>query len=538
MKSLEIYYKEISSLYLYQELSLMKILAHNNTLTIAPTGGGKSLIFQLAALELEGTTIVVSPLKALMDDQINDLEKRGISALSINSDLSFIEQRQLMKILNKTCPKIIYVSPERLSNYYFRSALKLSGLKISLVVIDEAHCISQWGIDFRPEYSNIKPFISYLKSFDQDPIVFALTATLGEEARKDIKSEFVIEDSSEIISNNVIRENIIFNFLEVQNEEEKWDKLNRFISEHNLKKVIVYLYSQKKCEDFSRRFPGSDFYHADTPPDRKASIMQDFKSGKIKVLFATTAFGMGINIPDIDGIIHYQIPSSVEEFYQHVGRGARDKELCPLCWCLFLWSSVNFDREARRIKSQTLTCEKIKKGFSHLGLENNSGKKSYIRWEEIYNNDGTYGSVNLSLILNYFIRYDVCSIVGDIYGNPKDIEFKKITDLWVNVINQLGNRNQFLLAEKKTGISISELIDHVYEQELIGNITKLPATNRLLFLKSNYDQVPDTILQNIIDEGKKVETFKLYQLQQMLDLCKLENNLINDFIAKTLGVPR
>lgn len=537
MTNLKKHFSDITSLFKYQEKSLGKILSKKNTLTIAPTGGGKSLIFQLAALECEGTAIIVSPLKALMDEQIVDLNKRCIPSLLINSDLPFCEQRKIMRNLRQLNPKLIYVSPERLSNYFFKSALRLSGLKISLVVIDEAHCISQWGIDFRPDYSNIKPFINYLNSFGQFPIVVALTATLGGKARNEIKIEFGINEDDEVISKGVIRDNIILNFTKVENEKAKWESLLSFINAHKLNKVIVYLYSKKKCEEFSEQLPSSDFYHAGMSPERKKTVMQSFKKGDIKVLFATTAFGMGINIPDIDGVIHYQIPRSVEEYYQHVGRGARDKELCPKCMCLLLWSDTNFDREIKKIKKETLTQEDIKKGFCHLGLENKKNKKSYIKWEEIYNNDGTYGSVNLSLILSYLIKYGVCKVAGDIYGNPKDIIFKNNTKLWDNVLQQIGNRNQFIIAEKKTGINLEELIDHVYEQELIGNIDKLPATDRIIFLESNFDSINEEVVDAMIIESKKVEAFKLAQLQQLQELCACDSNNAHNYIANILGVP-
>lgn len=537
MESLKKYFSEIDSLYSYQEKSLIKILDKRNTITIAPTGGGKSLIFQLAALEKEGTTVVISPLKALMEEQVEELNKRKISAVSINSDNTFIEQRNIMRKLKEIKPKLLYVSPERLTNYFFRSALRVSKLNISIIVIDEAHCISQWGIDFRPEYGNIRSFIDYLEEENIQPTVFALTATLGGKARNDIKSEFKINDNDEIISNEVIRKNIHLNFVEVTKEDEKWERFIRFIDENKLKKVLVYLYSQKKCETFSGKLPNSDYFHANMSAERKKRVMNSFKDGDIKVLFATTAFGMGINIPDIDGVIHYQIPSSIEEYYQHVGRGARDEKKCSKCKCLMLWSTTNFDREERRIKGETLTREDLMTGFKHLDLENKRTRKSYIRWEELYRNDGTFGSVNLPLILRFFIKYDICSIVGDIYGNPQDIKFKKNTVLWNNLLQVLGNRNQFIIAEKKLGKSLQELIDHVYEQELIGNVDILPAKDRLLFLKSNYDILTEDKIGSILLESKSIELFKLNQLKELRGLCDLKLEDICKYIADILKVP-
>lgn len=537
MNNLKKHFSDIGKLYGYQEDSLKKILSGKNALTIAPTGGGKSLIFQLAALELGGTTIVVSPLKALMDEQIKDLQQRGVQAIQINSDIPFIEQRKILRNLHESKPQLIYVSPERLSNYFFRSALGLSNLDIKLVVIDEAHCISQWGHDFRPDYCNILPFVKYIRSAGNTPVVYALTATLGEKAREDIKKEFDISNEDEIISKGVIRKNINMSFVEVDKEDSKWEKMTQFIEVNNLKKVLVYLYSRKKAENFAEQLVGSDYFHAFMTAERKESIMENFKKGNIKVLFATTAFGMGINIPDIDGVIHYQLPGSIEEYYQHVGRGARNITCCPDCKCLLLWSATNFDREAGNIRGDTLTGEKLNKGLKHLGLENKAGKKSYIRWEEIYNNDGSYGSVKLPLILKYFTQYKICDIVGDIYGNPQDIVFKRNTDLWNKVLHAIGIRNQFIIAEKKSGIPMQELIDHVYQEELKGNIDKLPAKDRLLFLYSYVDSLPDETINKIVEDSKRIEEFKLLRLKELQYLCETPGLDPHQYIADVLKVP-
>lgn len=535
MKILNAHFPEIKNLYRYQEESLKKILERKNTLTIAPTGGGKSLIFQLAALNFEGVTIVISPLKALMNEQVQELQKRGIKTIAIHSDISFAKQRKILRELNLTKPKLIYVSPERLFNYFFRSALHLSGLKIGAIVIDEAHCISQWGIDFRPEYGNIMPFVDFIKSTGNEPVIFALTATMSEKAREDIKLEFDFADEDEIIADDVIRNNLEMNFLEVNKEDEKFDKLLEFVDKHNLQKVLVYTYNRSKCEELSNIRASFDYFHAGMDSERKIKIMEDFKNGEIKILFATTAFGMGINIPDIDGVIHYQIPESVEEYYQHIGRGARDKELVSKCYCLMLWSETNFERKEARIRKNTLDNDCMIKGFKHLNLEKKEGKKVNIKYDELYINDGSRGKINLSLIKRMFGKYGVCKDVGDIYGNPLDIVFKKNTDLWDNVLKKIDGRNQFMIAERKTGIPIENLIDHVYEQEIAGNIEKLPATQRMLFLQSNYDALPSDKADLIITESQAVQDFKIVNLNKLKELCKCENP--KKFIADVLKVP-
>jgi ATP-dependent DNA helicase RecQ len=527
------YFPEIEKLHDYQEEVISKILKKENSLCIVPTGGGKSLIFQLAALKQSGTTIVISPLKALMEEQVRELKSKNIEAILLNSDLPFEEQRKVLRSLKRTKPKLIYVSPERLFNYFFRSSIIASECKVDMIAIDEAHCISQWGIDFRPDYGNIRPFIEFLRENGHCPSILALTATLGLKAREDIKNEFGI--IYEKINNNVIRDNLELNFKEVISEENKWDGMLNFIEENNLNKVLVYLYSRNKCEQLSSNLKDSDYFHAKLPLAEKTRVLQEFKEGKIKVLFSTTAFGMGINIPDIDGVIHYQIPDSVEEYYQHVGRGARDKSKCPKCYCLMLWSETNFDRKAGRIRSNTLKQKDLEMGFEHLALKNKADKKTYVKWEVIYNNDGSWGSAPLSLVKRVFEQHGICENTGDVYGTPLSIKLKNSTRLWTDVVSKVKPRNQFLLAEKRTGIPLQKLIDHIYNEELKGNVKTLPATERTLFLIGRYDSLPQDKCDEIIIESINVEQFKIKRLSELKGMCSTED--INEYIADILGVP-
>jgi hypothetical protein len=170
-----------------------------------------------------------------------------------------------------------------------------------------------------------------------------------------------------------------------------------------------------------------------------------------------------------------------------------------------------------------------------MGLIGKMGKKSYIRFEEIYKNDGSYGSVRLGLIKRMFEKYNICRTIGDIYGNPLSIVFKKNTDLWDRVLKAIGRRNQYFIAESRTGMLLNQIIDHVYEQELCGNIKTLPATERILFVESFYDELAKEDMEKILEESKSVEAFKLAQLKELENLCTYANPYM--YIAKVLGVP-
>lgn len=515
-------FPEIDKLYDYQENALIKLLNHKNTLCIIPTGGGKSLIFQLAAQELEGITIVVSPLLALMREQKTELENKGISVTAFNSELSFDQQREYLRNLSTTNPKLLYLSPERLQNTFFRASLAASNIKISLIVIDEAHCISQWGHGFRPEYNQIKPFIEFLRELGNSPVIFALTATLNQKPRADILNVFEIQDDDAIISEDIIRDNLTLVFKEVENEEEKISRLLDFHKERNPKKMLVYLYSQIRCEEYARLFNGkgysAGFFHSGMDSDLKGNTYFDFLNGNIQVLFATTAFGMGMNIPDIDSVVHLQLPESIEEYYQHVGRGGRKKDICPVCNCLLLYSKTNIKRRREQINNDKYSVERLEMCFNQLNLKNKSNKIVSKDKEDLLASKN-----NLPLIISYFEKYDILKYLGELNGSPLKIELYDNTELWTQIINSLDDFDSFVYASMITGINIEDIIEHIYEQEYIGNIKKLPAINRQLFLKVNVNSLEKDKAELIISEINSFVDFRLRQYDEFIGLFTADN---------------
>ncbi|MGZ6519899.1 MAG: RecQ family ATP-dependent DNA helicase, partial [Bacteroidia bacterium] len=293
------HFKEITKLYDYQIEVLTKLKDKENTLAIIPTGGGKSLLYQLISLDLEGVTLVISPLLALMEEQVNELNnKRGIKALALNSTIPFKEQRDILRELKGDSYKLIYVSPERLQNAFFRAFIVASGIKISMIVIDEAHCISQWGSNFRPEYAQINGFIDFLNKKGHSPFLLCLTATLSKLARRDILDEFQIKEAFVYVSKSIIRTNLKHQFKRVEEEKEKIECLSEFLLKHKPKKAIAYLYSKRECENYAELFSKeykTDYYHAGIDSEEKNEAYKAFVNNEIQILFATTAFGMGIN---------------------------------------------------------------------------------------------------------------------------------------------------------------------------------------------------------------------------------------------------
>jgi ATP-dependent DNA helicase RecQ len=303
-----------------QEDVMRSIVAGRNTLAIMPTGAGKSLCYQLPALHLPGTTIVVSPLISLMKDQVDKLQEVGVWATQVNSALTEREQRESVERIEKRESEFVFTTPERLTTPEFLDSLK--GNKIDFVVIDESHCISEWGHDFRPAYLALGPAIKALGS----PPVLALTATATPEVVADIQKQLGLKEM-EVVNTGIHRPNLQYEVLRVTNEAEKKQHLARLFREIE-GGGIVYCATVKAVDLLIDFFEGADFqvraYHGKLGPRERKENQELFMAGELKAMIATSAFGMGIDKPDIRFVIHYQMPGSLEAYYQESGRAGRD----------------------------------------------------------------------------------------------------------------------------------------------------------------------------------------------------------------------
>ena len=324
-------YYNFDSFRLGQEQAIDNILNKKDSVVIMPTGGGKSLIFQLSALVLDGVTIVVSPLIALMKDQVESLEKLGIPTTFINSSISLSETNNRLNEIKNGFYKIIYVAPERFYSLPFLEAL--SEIRISLFAIDEAHCISSWGHDFRPSYLKLKTAIEVLKK----PIVVALTATATPEVRQDIIKQLDLK-SPDVIVTGFARKNIQFGVIH-SSSSRKSDFILDAVSSANGGSGIIYVGTRNKADEILERLLESGIeavaYHAGMDSESRDWVQNNFMSGKAQVVVATNAFGMGINKADIRFVIHHDIPGTIEAYYQEAGRAGRDG---LASFCLLLYS--------------------------------------------------------------------------------------------------------------------------------------------------------------------------------------------------------
>lgn len=305
-----------------QEAIINNLLDGNDTFVLMPTGGGKSLCYQLPSLIMEGTAIVISPLIALMKNQVDVIngmsEETGV-AHYLNSSLNKAAIQQVMDDVRNGITKLLYVAPESLNKEENVEFLK--SVKISFYAIDEAHCISEWGHDFRPEYRNIRPTISKIGNAP----VIALTATATDKVRTDIKKNLGISDAKEFKS-SFNRANLYY---EVRPKTQEIDKqIIKFIKQHEGKSGIIYCLSRKKVEELSEILKTNEIkaapYHAGLDSSTRSQTQDDFLMERIDVIVATIAFGMGIDKPDVRFVIHYDIPKSLEGYYQETGRAGRD----------------------------------------------------------------------------------------------------------------------------------------------------------------------------------------------------------------------
>ena len=301
-----------------QETVIRNVLDGKNTFVIMPTGAGKSLCYQLPAMIKDGLAIVISPLIALMKNQVDQLNAYGVNARFLNSTLSKGEITRLKKDCMNNIVKLLYVAPESMNKEENIEFLKK--VNVSFVAIDEAHCISEWGHDFRPEYRRIK---SIIQQFGNLPIV-ALTATATPKVQLDIQKNLQMEDA-DVFMSSFNRKNLYY---EVRPKKETKKQLIHFLRQHKGKSGIVYCLSRKKVEEIAQLLQVNGFkaapYHAGLDPEVRERNQDNFLNEEVDIIVATIAFGMGIDKPDVRFVIHYDVPKSLEGYYQETGRSGRD----------------------------------------------------------------------------------------------------------------------------------------------------------------------------------------------------------------------
>ncbi|MEO6850693.1 MAG: ATP-dependent DNA helicase RecQ, partial [Mucilaginibacter sp.] len=340
-----------------QEEIIQSVLLGRDTLALLPTGGGKSVCFQVPALAMDGICLVVSPLIALMKDQVENLKAKGIDAVSIVSGMS----RREVDIALDNCiygnVKFLYLSPERLLSELVRERIKY--MNVNLIAVDEAHCISQWGYDFRPPYLHIAD----LRELHPDVPVLALTATATAEVRDDIQQKLLFRLVN-VFTQSFERRNISY---VVQNEENKLKKMLD-IAQGVKGSGIVYVRSRKETEDVAKFFTDNGFkadhYHAGLTMEQRSGKQGSWKNNSTRIIVATNAFGMGIDKPDVRFVIHKDLPESLEAYYQEAGRAGRDDHKA---YAVLLYNYADRIKNEKKFLISFPTVDEIKTVYHHLG---------------------------------------------------------------------------------------------------------------------------------------------------------------------------
>lgn len=461
-----------------QENIITSIINKEDVLAIMPTGGGKSICYQVPALCLDGITIVISPLISLMKDQVDALKTMGVKARLINSSLSNSEYSEVLEEIENDECKIIYIAPERLDSMEFVNIIR--GKNISQVAIDEAHCVSQWGHDFRVSYKKIPYFINRL---DKRPIVTAFTATASNEVREDIINILNLHNPAVYIT-GFDRENLSINI--VKSSSKNKYTLD-YVENHKNESGIIYASTRKEVETIYEGLLKRNYsvakYHAGLSNEARKEYQENFINDDIKIMVATNAFGMGIDKPNIRWVLHYNMPQSIENYYQEIGRAGRDGEDSE-CVLLFSPGDVHTQKylvevgienpERKRVQYKKLqqmvdlvysnTCyrKNILNYFGEIFLDDCNNCSNCLNEGEVV--DKTLDAQKVISCIARMKRSFGATMIIDVLRGSKN---KKVLDLGFNTLTTYGIMKNYSNEDLKT--FINTLVSHGF-LDVVENI--------------------------------------------------------------------
>ncbi|MBN2003836.1 MAG: ATP-dependent DNA helicase RecQ [Anaerolineae bacterium] len=515
------------------------ILEGHNTLALMPTGSGKSLCYWIAGKALEGVTLVISPLTALMDEQAAKLEQHGCKAFVLHSGINTDKQyRELIELYNaREKPDFIFLSPERLATDGFVEFV-FSSIRdrIRLVTIDEAHCISQWGLDFRPFYKEIPHFLDAVFGVGAWPTVLGLTATLNPVDCRQICTDFKIQDAHIIRDDVLLRYEIHIQAVKVDTEDEKDDKFWALLNEHRSEKVLIYIdrkhgkrSTEALCEEALDQGFQAAYFHGDMTSDEKAEVIRRFKAGELLTVFATSAFGMGIDIPDIRGVIHYLLPESIEQYYQQIGRVGRDGQPA---WAVLFYSDKNVEvRKEWYIERSFPNAENIQRAFALLTA---SGRK---RDTVNYFDQGDNAQAGYHYLVRSSVITPICKGVRELNVFEPVVGFDDPT---FEAYRRAARSGLLLLVAHKTKQPEREILDNVYRWLAEGNLKAVSAPSKCLVIESTTDTLPDALLEEILADAAEKKAHRIALFDEFVALLENYTNTFEFHMAvgEYLGIDR
>lgn len=491
-----------------QEEIIESVLDKKDTLALLPTGGGKSVCFQVPALCLEGICIVVSPLIALMKDQVEQLQKKGIKSAAVFSGMN---KREIDITLDNCIYgnfKFLYVSPERLKTELFIERARQ--MNISMLAIDEAHCISQWGYDFRPPYLELAEF---KKVIDASRII-ALTATATKEVKKDIADKLEMKDV-QIFQKSFARDNLSYSAFRLESKEHKLVDILKSVAGSS----IVYVRSRKRTKEIAeilrRNNIYSDFYHAGLSGKERSDKQDAWINNKTRVIVSTNAFGMGIDKPDVRTVIHMDLPDSLEAYYQEAGRAGRDEKKA---YAVSLYNGKDIENLKDRTANAVVSMEQIKRTYQALAnyYKLAIGSHSFESFD--FNYERFINTYNLSIIDTYAALKKL-SDEGLIQLNEGFYTTSKISFLM-----EKGEVYGYQIANPKLDPIVKALL-RLYGGEIFSGYAKIKEKELATMLKTDEKQIKNWLKflndQEIIDYQPSSDSYTITFLTPRQDPSKL-----------------
>lgn len=520
-----------------QRKVIQSVLDGNNSLALMPTGSGKSLCYWIAGKALKEITLVIFPLTALMDEQAQKLESHGCRVFTLHSGINVNQQYQeLVSLYNqREQPDFIFLSPERLAtDGFLEFVIRAIRDQIKLVVVDEAHCISQWGLDFRPFYKEIPYFLDTIYRDRPKPIILGLTATLNPKDTGQICQDFGIGNESVIRSDMLLRPEIHINVIKVPDEDTKDQQFWDLMEEHKYEKVLVYLdrkqgkrSTEALCtEAISRGFKAA-FFHGDMTSKDKLEVLDCFKTGALMTVFATSAFGMGIDIPDIRGVVHYLLTESTEQYYQQIGRSGRDGEPA---WAVLFYSDKNIKvRKTHFIEKSFPNEAAIEFAFENL-TDKKSGHRTVNYFDEGDKTQSAY---------HYLVRSNVIQPICK--GVTSLDPFQPVGALpEFDAYRNQTRSGILIMTARKTGESEEKILQDMYLWLAEERLKAVRSPGKCLVIDVVSSELPSELIEDILSD---VAEKKAYRHRQFADFVDLLEGYTNTFefhksVGEHLGIDR